>query len=154
MTHPLQCCGRAKVFSHVTITQEGRKMFTWFKVLRQLSNEQDLLTEHEKRFTSMLKSFSDQEEKLKELEQKLQAIMEEAAQRQEKIQESIALLNSIEVKIKAYTDIMTEKCRELKGTAVEYAEQLNQTVDGYEKKLSDFHQQVMEIKQAVVDFQR
>ena len=39
--------------------------------------------------------------------------------------------------MKVYTNNIEEKCLELKKMANGYAEQLNQTVDGYEKKLSE-----------------
>ena len=73
-------------------------MFAQLKVLRKLSNEQDVLTTHEERFSDMLKSFSEQEEKLKALQQQLHANIEKAMLKQQKIEESISLLNNMEEK--------------------------------------------------------
>ena len=129
-------------------------MFTWLKVLIRLSHEEDILKEHEERVNALQTQVLTLEEKVGRIQTQIDTEKEDVGQLRAEIQKSLDTLNENGEKYEACTKQAEVKIQELRDTAEKYAGELSATVVGYEDKLAKFHSQVMEIKQAVVDFQR
>lgn len=132
-------------------------MFTWLKVLRELSRQEDLMHENEMRIQRLEKLNADFEflkQGMAECSAQLDVLFRKKEAFHKEIEEDSRNISVYLEKMELSGQVATAKVEEIRMEAERYTEKVSAVLKGFETELNGFSGQVADLKNAVTDLLR